>query len=129
MPSDRARRSDASGEGAGDVAGAAADVDEVVAEAGAEQLGGSGAQALDGGDRRLFVQRRDQGRRAGVGVDGAEAAERGRADTVMAGWRVMVQAAEPNTTPSLVSWAAIVARSPSTARRGRCRRARGASSP
>ena len=30
---DRARRSDPSGEGAGDVAGAAADVDEVVAEA------------------------------------------------------------------------------------------------
>ena len=75
---DRARRSDPSGEGAGDVAGAAADVDEVVAEADAEQLGGSGAQSLDGRDRRLFVQRRDQGRRARVGVDGAEAAERGR---------------------------------------------------
>ena len=35
---------------------------------------------------------------------------------VMSGWRVMVQAAEPNTTPSPVWWAAIVVRSPSTAR-------------
>lgn len=76
-------RPDPPDEGTGDVAGAAAHVDETMTEAGAEQLTGGGAKPLDGRDRRLFVECGDQGRGLRFGVDGAEAPRAGLPATVL----------------------------------------------
>jgi hypothetical protein len=65
----RAVWADAAGEGAGDVAGAAADVHDSVIEADAEQLGGGRPEPLDGRHRCLLVERCDEDRGVGVGVD------------------------------------------------------------
>jgi hypothetical protein len=48
---DRAVGADGAGEGAHDVAGAAADVEQPIPESGSEQLGRGGPQPLDGGQR------------------------------------------------------------------------------
>ena len=109
-PDDGAVGADEAGEGAHDLARAAADVEQPGSEPGPQQLGGGGPQPLDGGQRCLLVQRRDQRGGLGVGVDVAEA-RRGwpLRRCVTAGSARMVQAADSNSTPSGVWWAAIVA--------------------
>ena len=59
---DRAVGADEASQGAHDLTGAAADVEQPVPEPGPEQLRRGGSQPLDGGQRRLLVQRGDRAR-------------------------------------------------------------------
>lgn len=90
---------DEAGKGAHDLACAAADIEQQGTELGSEQLGRDCSQALDGGQRSLLVQRGDQRRSLGCGIDAAEAAEGRAFGNRHCRVALMIHAAESNSTP------------------------------